>query len=93
MEYDVDLPGMRVAFHTELRRGSRDGRIVEAIELCEKVGTEWMLEGSVQKCLSLFSRRIRISGILACECYPNDCSGEKVEPRLLGAELESESEQ
>lgn len=68
-QYDVDIPGFRAVFKTALRQASRDGCIVEAIALCERVGSNWTIEGSVHKGLSFVSQATRISGVSICECY------------------------
>jgi hypothetical protein len=69
-QYDIDIPGIRASFYTKSGKHTRDDCIIEAITLCERLGSEWVLEGSIRRSLSLFSQHIRKSGIVGCECYP-----------------------
>lgn len=71
-QFDVDIPGFSARFHTEMLASSHAERIVEAIELCQRIGSEWMVEGRVHDQLSLFSQKLRIPGIVGCNCYPLD---------------------
>jgi hypothetical protein len=66
---DIDIPGIRVTFTTALPNLARDSCIVEAMALCQKVGANWMIEGSVHKCLSFSCQHTHISGVSICECY------------------------
>jgi hypothetical protein len=43
---------------------------VEALTLCERLGSNWVIEGTVRRNFSLFSQDIRRNGIVRCECYP-----------------------
>ena len=55
---------------TKSGKDTRDNCIIEAITLCERIGSEWVLEGSIRGQFSLFSQHIRKSGIVGCTCYP-----------------------
>jgi len=69
-QYDIDIPGIRARFYTKAGKRSRSDCIVEALTLCERLGSNWVIEGTVRRNFSLFSQDIRRNGIVRCECYP-----------------------
>jgi len=77
-QYDVDIPGFRATFTTTLQAASRDSCVVEAITFCEKLGANWVIEGGIRERTSFFSQQMKITGVVACECYlrPTECGSE-----------------
>jgi hypothetical protein len=69
-QYDIDIPGISASFATKSKKSSRNECIIEAIRLCERLGSAWMISGTMRRYFALSSHKIERPGIVYCSCDP-----------------------